>query len=148
MPTFVKQSRRRIKELTAKLRAMPPALADDNKRRNAFLVVMSRVTEQLKGLLTNGSNEPVCGEGKTKMNIVPDVTAMYRAYAAGIMQVGLWTTLYLYSSTKTKRSSIIAEVLTVVVLHTGVCLYLYSSSTKTKCSSSSCCCSSTTYRCV
>lgn len=88
MPTFVKQSRRRIKELTAKLRAMPPALADDNKRRNAFLVIISRLTEQLKGLLTNGSDEPVCVDGSTKMNIVPDVTAMYRAFAADIMQVG------------------------------------------------------------
>eukprot|EP00904_Undaria_pinnatifida_P003117 jgi/Undpi1/12806/HiC_scaffold_7.g02473.m1 len=86
VPTFVKQSRRRIKELTAKLRAMPPALADDNKRRNAFLVIISRITEQLKGLLTNGSDEPVCVDGSTKMNIVPDVTAMYRAFAADIMQ--------------------------------------------------------------
>lgn len=65
---------------------MPPALADDRKRQIAYDMAMSRVTDNLKDIIANGSKS-VDSKGDTDKNIVPDVTDMYEAYASGIRKV-------------------------------------------------------------
>lgn len=103
IPGFVEQSKRRIEELTSKLGQMPTPLANDNEREIAFLVIISRAKELLKDLLANRidkNDEPVCGEGTTTpVNIVRDVTAKYKTYAANITKVSV-STLHLYGITQ------------------------------------------------
>lgn len=84
VPEFTRLARRRIKELRTELRDMPKELTDENQRWDAFRMVLSRVRDQLRDMLTIGDCGTVCGEG---VNIVPHVTDIYREYANDILEV-------------------------------------------------------------
>lgn len=80
VPTFLAQSKTRIKELRHELGAMPSALTTDNEVWEAYRTVISQVEVELKEVLVSGSDVAT-------MNIVPDVTAMYREFAEDIRKV-------------------------------------------------------------
>lgn len=63
---------------------MPKELTDENQRWDAFRMVLSRVRDQLRDMLTIGDCGTVCGE---EVNIVPHVTAIFREYANSILKV-------------------------------------------------------------
>ena len=71
--------------LAAELSKMP--VPSDHERERAFFMVVSRVKDKLQDLLANRSDEPLCIEGTTPVNIVRDVTVMYKNYAAGVKKV-------------------------------------------------------------
>lgn len=74
------QSKTRIKELRHELGAMTSALTSDNEIWEAYRKVISQVEVELKEVLVSGSDIAT-------MNIVPDVTAMYRGFAEDIRKV-------------------------------------------------------------
>lgn len=80
IPAFLTQSKTRIKELRQELGAMPSALASDNEIWEAYRTVISKVEVELKEVLVSGSDIAT-------MNVVPDVTAMYREFAEDIRKV-------------------------------------------------------------
>lgn len=84
IPTFLTQSKTRIKELRQELGAMPSALTSDNETWEAYRAVISQVEVELKEVLVSGSDIAT-------MNIVPDVTAMYREFADDIRKVRSYT---------------------------------------------------------
>lgn len=59
---------------------MPSALTSDNEIWEAYRAVISQVELELKEVLVSGSSI-------STMNIVPDVTAMYREFAEDIRKV-------------------------------------------------------------
>lgn len=59
---------------------MPSALTSDNEVWEAYRTVISQVEVELKEVLVSGSDIAT-------MNIVPDVTAMYREFAEDIRKV-------------------------------------------------------------
>ncbi len=59
---------------------MPSALTSDNEAWEAYRAVISQVEVELKEVLVSGSETAT-------MNIVPDVTAMYRKFAEDIRKV-------------------------------------------------------------
>lgn len=59
---------------------MPSALTSDNETWEAYRTVISQVEVELKEVLVSGSDIAT-------MNIVPDVTAMYREFAEDIRKV-------------------------------------------------------------
>lgn len=93
IPKFLSQSTKRIKELKRDLRKMPKVYQNDNELWEAFRKVVSAIRDELKDLLTGGSDQAITGQDSS-MNIVPTVTGMYKTYAAKILQVCLrheWT---------------------------------------------------------
>lgn len=67
---------------------MPKVYADGNELWEAFRKVVSAIRDDLKDLLTGGSDRAITGQDAS-MNIVPTVTGMYKIYAAKILQVCL-----------------------------------------------------------
>lgn len=80
IPAFLAQSKTRIKELRHELREMPSALTSDNEIWEAYRTVISQVEVELKEVLVSGSDIAT-------VNIVPDVTALYRGFAEDIRKV-------------------------------------------------------------
>lgn len=75
---------------------MPTVYQNDNELWEAFRKVISSIRDELKDLLTGGSDRAITGEDSS-MSIVPTVTGMYKTYAAKILQVCLgheWTLCY------------------------------------------------------
>lgn len=87
IPKFLAQSKRRTKELAQALRDMPKVFSNDNELWEEFRKVVSTIREELKDLLTFGSNRAITGQDES-MDIIPHVTGMYKAYATGIRDVG------------------------------------------------------------
>lgn len=65
---------------------MPKVYASDNELWEAYRKVISAIREELKDLLMGGSDRAIIGEDSSS-NIIPHVTGMYKAYAAGICKV-------------------------------------------------------------
>lgn len=84
IPKFLTQSKARIKELRHELGEMPSALTTDNEIWEAYRTVISQVEVELKEVLASGSD-------MATMNIVPDVTAMYRKFAEDIRKVCIFS---------------------------------------------------------
>ena len=80
IPNFLTQSKTRIKELRRELSEMPSALTSDNEAWEAYRAVISQVEVELKEVLVSGSETAT-------MNIVPDVTFLYRKFAEDIRKV-------------------------------------------------------------
>lgn len=66
---------------------MPKVFESDNEMWEAFRKVVSAIREELKDLLTSGSDRSITGQDPASVNIIPHVTGMYREYAAGIREV-------------------------------------------------------------
>lgn len=86
IPKFLSQSTKRIKELTRDLGKMPKVYTNDNELWEAYRKVVSAIREELKDLLTGGSDRAITGQDPS-MNVVPHVTRMYKTYAANISKV-------------------------------------------------------------
>ena len=88
IPAFLSQSARRVKELKQVLRGMPKVYETENELWEAYRKIISAIREELKDLLTGGSDGAITGKDPSSSNIIPHVTGMYKAYSAGIRKVG------------------------------------------------------------
>eukprot|EP00752_Nemacystus_decipiens_P018767 g16826.t1 len=86
IPKFLSQSARRVKELKRALRDMPKVYTTVNELWEAYRKIISAIREELKDLLTGGSDGAIIGQDPASSNIIPHVTGMYKAYSAGIMK--------------------------------------------------------------
>lgn len=84
IPEFTQKARRRIKELTGEMQAMPPAFCTAKEQWDAYRRVCSKIREALR--------DGVMGMGKSH-KIVPDLTKAYRDYAKEIRTVSLQAVL-------------------------------------------------------
>lgn len=64
---------------------MPETFTNDSQRSEAFRNVVSQVRDQLKDLLTIGNDEKITAD--EVLNVVPQVTTVYRAYSTDALQV-------------------------------------------------------------
>eukprot|EP00752_Nemacystus_decipiens_P018763 g16823.t1 len=87
IPKFLSQSARRVKELKRALRDMPKVYTTVNELWEAYRKIISAIREELKDLLTGGSDGAITGQDPASSNIIPHVTGMYKAYSAGIIKV-------------------------------------------------------------
>ena len=67
---------------------MPKVCTTDNELWEAYRKVISAIREELKDLLTGGSDGATTGNDPLTSNIIPHVTGMYKAYASRIREVG------------------------------------------------------------
>lgn len=66
---------------------MPKVFETGNEMWEAFRKIVSAIREELKDLLTGGSDGAITGKDPSSSNIIPHVTGMYKAYSAGIRDV-------------------------------------------------------------
>lgn len=65
---------------------MPKVYDTDNELWEAYRTIISAIREKLKDLLTGGNDRAITGKDSS-LGIIPHVTGMYKAYAAGIREV-------------------------------------------------------------
>lgn len=88
IPRFVHDAKKRMREIGNELERMLPVLTTDDKRRGAFQKVVSAIVGKLKEIVIMGINAGICAtNGKSDLNVVPRVTAMYREYADNMIKV-------------------------------------------------------------
>ena len=88
VPSYLKSSKVRIKELREELQKMPKPFTSDAQRRDALHKVISAIKEELNNMVT-GNAGLICVEETSHMDVVPRVTRMYREYKTAMMEVSL-----------------------------------------------------------
>lgn len=66
---------------------MPRVYATDLERWREYRTIISTIREDLKDLLTGGSDRAITGKAYSSSDAIPHVTGMYREYAARIRKV-------------------------------------------------------------
>lgn len=88
IPDFVKDAKKRVREIGSELERLVPMYTRGSQRRDIFHKVLSAIVGKLKEIVVMGNSTAVrATNGKPNLNVVPRVTAMYRDYADSINKV-------------------------------------------------------------
>ena len=66
---------------------MPKVFETDHERWEEYRKTISAIREELRDLLTAGSDRAITGKDPSSSDIIPHVTGIYQAYATGIRKV-------------------------------------------------------------